>query len=396
MTSRPAIDQTAVEKGLQGRGKENTLDAPAAKSLPRLQSLAVVDVDVHIHDSPGALAPHCEEPWRRLLEHLDTLPMQNLSIPQFAPFSNPWPNWPQAPTRTSSVSTPAQMRSDLDDLGVRVGVMFPDNLLFHALLRGSDFPLAVAKAYNRWLTSEWLGVHSGLKGVVIAPSQDPIVAAQEISKYADNPDIVGVFLPTVAVDPLYGNRCYDPVYAAAQEAQLPVFLHSVTALSPVFPFNIQGYETLFSAHIISHSFALMANLLSMIETGVPVRFPGLNIVFSEGGIGWVPWMMMKLDKEFSERRRELPILTERPSYYIKRQMYFATQPIEEPDQLADVAALIDLCDGSERIMFASDWPHHDFDHPAKLLQLPVSDDVQRKIMSGNAARLLRLDLTDGR
>jgi len=287
------------------------------------------------------------------------------------------------------------MRSDLDDLGVRVGVMFPDNLLFHALLRGSDYPLAIAKAYNRWLTSEWLGTERDLKGVVLAPSHDPVVAAQEITKYADNPDIVGVFLPTVAVDPLYGNRRYDPVYAAAQDAQLPVFLHSVTALSPVFPFNIQGYETLFSAHIISHSFALMANLLSMIETGVPVRFPGLNIVFSEGGIGWVPWMMMKLDKEFSERRRELPILTERPSFYIKRQMYFATQPIEEPDQLADVAALIELCDGSERIMFASDWPHHDFDHPAKLLQLPVSDDVQRKIMSGNAARLLRLDLSDG-
>jgi predicted TIM-barrel fold metal-dependent hydrolase len=379
-------------------GQDNTLDAPAAKLLPRLQSLAIVDVDVHIHDSPGALAPHCEEPWRKLLEHLDTLPGHYLSIPQFAPFSNPWPNWPQglaSASRRSTVSTATQMRADLDDLGVRIGVLFPDNLLLHALLRGTDFPLAVARAYNRWLTSEWLGLHNGLKGVIIAPSHDPLVAAHEIMTYADHPDVVGVFLPTAAVDPLYGNRRYDPVYDAAQEARLPVFLHSVTALSPVFPFNIHGFETLFSAQFISHSFALMANLLSMIETGVPVRFPRLDIVFTEGGIAWVPWMMMKLDKEYAERRRELPFLTERPSHYIKRQMYFATQPIEEPDRLADVATIIELCECAERVIFASDWPHHDFDHPGKLLQLPVTEDVQRKIMSENAARLLRLDLSDG-
>jgi hypothetical protein len=39
-------------------------------------------------------------------------------------------------------------------------------------------------------------------------------------------------------------------------------------------------------------------------------------------------------------------------------------------------------------MFASDWPHHDFDHPSKVLQIPVSDEVRRKIMGQNAMRLL--------
>jgi hypothetical protein len=106
-------------------------------------------------------------------------------------------------------------------------------------------------------------------------------------------------------------------------------------------------------------------------------------------------MMMKLDKEFSEQRRDLPYLQELPSYYIKRQMYFATQPIEEPEHLSDIAKLLELCSGEERVLFASDWPHHDFDHPAKLLQLPVAEDVRRKIMSLNAAKLLRLDIPDG-
>jgi len=83
-------------------------------------------------------------------------------------------------------------------------------------------------------------------------------------------------------------------------------------------------------------------------------------------------------------------LKDRPSAYVREQMYFATQPIEEPEHLADMASLLKLFNGEDHVMFASDWPHHDFDHPSKVLQIPVTDDVQRKLMGGNAMRLLNL------
>jgi predicted TIM-barrel fold metal-dependent hydrolase len=71
-------------------------------------------------------------------------------------------------------------------------------------------------------------------------------------------------------------------------------------------------------------------------------------------------------------------------------MFFATQPIEEPEHLKDMATLLTLFGGEDSVMFASDWPHHDFDHPTKVLQIPVSDVVRRKLMGLNAARLLKL------
>jgi predicted TIM-barrel fold metal-dependent hydrolase len=55
-----------------------------------------------------------------------------------------------------------------------------------------------------------------------------------------------------------------------------------------------------------------------------------------------------------------------------------------------MATLLSLFGGEDNVVFASDWPHHDFDHPSKVLQIPVSDVARRKIMGHNALRLLRL------
>ena len=352
--------------------------------------LFVVDVDVHAHESPAALAPYIELPWRKTLEHLSTVPARYLDIPGFAPAMVHWPTFPQSGVaRRTTVTSAAQMRADLDMLGVDIGVIFPDHLLSHAVLKQADYAVALARAYNRWLVEEWLTQDNGLKGAIIAPHHDPTAAADEIRRYASHPHVAAVYLPTCCVDPLYGHRRYDPVYAAAQAAGLPVMLHSVTMVYPVFPFNLQGFETQFATHLLAHPLSLIANLVSLMETGVPERFPELNIAFTEGGVGWVPWIMLRMDKEYAERRREVAVLKDRPSKYVRR-MFFATQPIEEPEHLRDMATLLSLFGGEDQVMFASDWPHHDFDHPSKVLQIPVADEVRRKIMGLNAARLLKL------
>jgi predicted TIM-barrel fold metal-dependent hydrolase len=354
--------------------------------------MIIVDADVHINETPEALAPYIEMPWRKTLEHLSTLPRRYLDIPGFAPSFKPHPTFPgSGGQRRDTVSSAAQMREDLDDLGIDIGILFPDHFLMLAAIKQVDYAAALARAYNRWMLDEWLHQDNGLKGALVIPPQDPQTAAAEIRRYASHQHVVAVYLPTFGVDPLYGQRHYDPLYAAAQETGLPVMLHSVSGIYPVFPFNLQGFETALAQHALAHPFSLIANLVSMIETGVPVRFPGLKIAFTEGGIGWVPWIMLRLDKEYSEQRRQLPFLKDRPSTYIK-QMYFATQPIEEPEHMRDMATLLSLFDGEDSVIFASDWPHHDFDHPDKVLQIPVSEEVQRKIIGENAMRLLNLEV----
>jgi uncharacterized protein len=103
-----------------------------------------------------------------------------------------------------------------------------------------------------------------------------------------------------------------------------------------------------------------------------------------------------MDKYFNEYRRMVPFLEQRPSDYIRERMWFATQPIEEPDNPKDLVATIDLIGGPERIIFASDWPHHDFDHPRTIMKLPMPADAKRKIMGENALHLFGITAPAGK
>jgi len=293
------------------------------------------------------------------------------------------------------VETREQMRQELDEIYVDIGILFPDHLLKLPVLTQVEYPAAIARAYNAWLLDNWCSVDKGLLGLVVACTQDPEDAVREIEKYANTPEMVGVYLPCAGLDPLWGDRKYDPIYEAAQAADLPVLLHSVTVTHPVFPFNNHGFNTELGRHTCSHTFSIMANIVHMITNGVCVRYPDLRIAVTEAGVSWVPFLMWKLDKEYLERRREVPFLEERPSHYLKR-WFFATQPIEEPENLRELATLMELYDGENNTIFASDWPHHDFDHPMKVHQVPLSNEARRKVFGENALRLFKIDAEGNR
>ena len=282
-----------------------------------------------------------------------------------------------------SVETAADMRRGLDDLDIDVGILFPDHLLLFAALPNREYATALSHAYNRWLVEEWLQEDNGLYGVALACPQNPEDSAQEILRMAKNDRIVGIYLPTAGVHPLWGDRKYDPIFAAAQETDLPVCLHSVTITTPQFPYQLDQFENHFARQVLSHSFAMMANLTSIMHTGAPARYPGLKVIFTEAGIAWVPYMMWRMDKYYNEYRRHVPFLDRRPSDYMRERMWFATQPVEEPDDLSQLVETIHQI-GDDRILFASDWPHHDFDHPKAIMKLPASQELKRQIMGLNA------------
>jgi uncharacterized protein len=370
------------------------MDRPSDDRRERLDELLVVDCDVHVHESPRALIPYIEPQWRTSLEVIkDHHEVFYLNTPGFSGGGmggGDGPVFPSGGPELRVVETPEAMRSELSEIKVDIGILFPDHLLKLALHKNPDYALALTRAYNAWLVEEWCDPDKGLLGVVIACPQEPADSAREIERYGDDPRVVGVYLPTAGINPLWGDRRYHPIFGACEETGLPALLHSVTVITQDFPFNLAGFDNSIAIHGLAHTFSIMANLTSMVTSGIPVRFPGLTVVACEAGITWVPFLMNRLDKEYVERRREVPFLTERPSHYLK-QWYYATQPIEEPDDLRDLALIIEAFDGEDRTVFASDWPHHDFDHPMKVAQIPLSNEARRKVLGENALRLFGID-----
>ena len=167
------------------------------------------------------------------MENLTGVVHRYLNRPGFGPINAPellgsaLPNL--ARQRSQIVWSAEQMRSELDEFSIDIGVIFPDHFLMIAALPNASYAGAIARAYHHWLKNHWLHEDNDLYGMIIAIHQDPEEAAREISRWADDKRFVGVYLPICQVYPLWGHRRYDPVFAAAQRHDLPLILHSVGA-----------------------------------------------------------------------------------------------------------------------------------------------------------------------
>jgi uncharacterized protein len=362
-----------------------------ARRRETLADTFVVDADVHVHEDPAELAEYAESPWDVGLREIATVQERYLDLPGMSPRAEYRVPFPGGSNRRQIATSAREMREGLDELHVDQAVLFPDHLLALAMVRDPAFATTLARAYNRWLYERWLTEDRSLKGALVVAPQDPQAGARDIAAYSGGREFACVYLPASGLKILYGDERYDPVYAAASRSGLPVVIHSVEAVYPAFPFQLEQFRTSLAVHALAHPLSMVANLVSMLETGVPVRHPDLKIGFMEAGTAWIPFIANRLDKEYVERRREVPLLQERPSRTMRR-FYYGTQPIEEPERRADLVALFELFDGDHRAMFASDWPHHDFDHPQHVFGLPFSPEARRRIMGLNAAEFFGLDI----
>ena len=87
-------------------------------------------------------------------------------------------------------------------------------------------------------------------------------------------------------------------------------------------------------------------------------------------------------------RDDVPGLHRPPSEIVRERCWFTTQPIDEPENLAHLATTLRHAGLTDRILFASDYPHWDFDDPVTALRV-LPADVRRPIMGPQRGRALR-------
>jgi predicted TIM-barrel fold metal-dependent hydrolase len=141
--------------------------------------------------------------------------------------------------------------------------------------------------------------------------------------------------------------------------------------------------------------AFADQLTSLVCEGVFERFPQLRIVLIEGGIGWIAPLMWRLDRAWALLRDQAPGLARPPSEVIREHVWLTTQPIDEPARPQDFTAMLEQMDLDDHIVFATDYPHWDFDSPERALPSSVTAPQREAIMSANARALYRFDAGRG-
>ncbi len=343
--------------------------------------MQLVDCDVH-HGGPSKdqFVEHLEEPYRSEVAERGLRVLRSGS--RFEDGGNRW---------DASASSPKAVREQLLD---RYGHQY-------ALLTGSYGPIAgipdpeyaaaICRAYNAYTAEHWLTADSRYLMAIKVPMQDSQFAAAEIERWAGHPQVKAVSFWGGAERIPFGQRYYWPIYEAACRHQLPIHVHpATTATIASGATSAAGQVTNYlQMHVCLPQF-YQAHLISLVLEGVFERFPELRFAFVEGGFGWVPHVVWRMDKEYKGLRQQAPVLRRLPSEYVRDHVKLTTQPIEEPHKARHLIELIDMMGGPEMLMYASDFPHWDFD-PPNVLPKRLGEDALKRIHYTNAMEFFGLD-----
>ncbi|MDQ2805178.1 MAG: amidohydrolase, partial [Pseudomonadota bacterium] len=232
----------------------------------------------------------------------------------------------------------------------------------------------------------WTGPDKRLKAAIAVPGEDAAAAVTEIEHWAGHPDFVQVSTITHTIEPL-GRRRYWPIYEAAAAAGLPLGLHTSGynghAVTPA------GWPSFYVEEHHEVAISQQGVLASLVCEGVFARIPALRAVIVEAGFAWGPSLGWRLDQHWARMRDEVPHLTRPPSEYIREHVWFTTQAMDEPEQPRDLRDIIDWI-GWDRLLFATDYPHWDFDDPVSAFKIRLSEAERRMVFAENARHVYRL------
>ena len=306
--------------------------------------------------------------------------------------------------------------ADMTKAGVLASLCFPSFPRFcgQTFTEADDRELGLlcVQAYNDWMIDEWCGTEPGrLIPMIILPLWDPLLAAAEIERtaakgakaiaFSENPYLLG--LPSIH-DP---GRHWDPMVAAAAETGMPICMHlgsssQLPSTSPDMP--------MVGVIALTPVASTAAACIDWLFSGYLQRHPDLKLCLSEGGIGWIPYVLERCDhvvdvhKAWASKGSFGGDMTtgsvsaggagldlDTPPSQLFREHVFGCF-IEDPSGVKAIDVI-----GEDNVMIETDYPHTDSTWPhcieVALEQLEGQpDQVKNKVLRDNAARVFNIEL----
>jgi predicted TIM-barrel fold metal-dependent hydrolase len=361
----------------------------------KFDDMLIVDVDAHHYENESMMdiLPFMENDVLRQLSMTQGMKGgRGTFIPQQIGYQDMGGRVTRYTMRGSEKTEPGSHRDIqlgnrwMDAMGVDYSCLFPTGMLNIGLHPQKEMEADLCWAYNRWVTEKVLPESGGrMYSMLTLPLSDPDQALRHVETFGHRKDVGGFMITTVRTLPVHDNA-YMKIYRAIEERGLVLSFHSA------FNWNenvFRGCNRFIAVHALGFSFYNILHCTNWVVNGLGERFPKLPVIWIESGLAWVPFLMQRLDHEYMMRPSECPLLKKKPSEYM-RDMYYSSQPMEIQDHAA-LEQTFRMMDAENHLLYASDYPHWDFDLPSTIFDLPfVSEKGKHNILGGTAARLFKL------
>ena len=301
--------------------------------------------------------------------------------------------WPRS-TRKAPDPTPCleKWRMFLNASGVAGSVLYPTMGLAMAHIKDVKWATVMARCYNDYLYGEYLAKEPArLWGVALLPIQEVSAAAEELERCVKDLKMVGGVIPAVGLTKGLGHPMYDPLYQAAVRLKVPLAVHGGSSAG----LGLDILDSFVKILVLEHAVAQQIHFTSFILDGGPVRFPSLKIAFLEAGVGWVPYLMERLDEKYEKLPHQAPLLTKPPSEYVKDGAIYFSCELEE--RILSYVIGLGL---EKKIMYPSDFPHERPTIDEFLADIPhfqaredLSAAVKKSILRDNCSEFYSLKLS---
>ncbi|MFQ5668113.1 MAG: amidohydrolase family protein [Candidatus Binatia bacterium] len=284
---------------------------------------------------------------------------------------------------------PRRRLADMDMEGIDVAVLYPSLGLNFWAVENPVAAVALARAYNDWLAEYCAADRRRLVGAAMLPFQDAGAAATELRRAVNDLGFHAAFVrPNPCCGRHIGDPAFEPVWAAAEELGVTIGVHEGSS-NTIPTLGTDRYFNPLLLHAMSHAFEQMLACGTLIVTGVMERHPDLHFAFLEAGGGWGPYWLWRLDEQvrgFGRYASEMKLM---PSEYFQRQCWIAFEADEDA-----MPALLPFL-GEARVVWGSDYPHHDATFPGAVKKLetlirPLPAAARDRILHANACALYRL------
>jgi uncharacterized protein len=336
---------------------------------------AAIDCDIH----PGvpdikALLPYMSDFWQESFIDRGIDGFDMMSYPLNAPITCR-PDW-RIKGQRPGASLAAMRTQALEKFAIGTAICNP--LTGGQVAVSESMGAAICSAVNDWIKHHWLDAEPRLRASIVVPAQAPLLAAEEIDRCAQDHRFVQILMP-VACEMMLGRSYYWPIWEAAARHNLPIGIHagSMYRYAP----TSGGWPSHVLHDYVAQSQTFEDQLLSLITNGVFNKFPTLKFVLLESGVSWLPGFIWRAVKTWRGVRAEVPWVNRSPADIIRESIRLTIQPFDAPDAAA-VERIVNQIDADHMLLFASDYPHWQFEGDA--IDPPgLSPALQQKIRVDN-------------